>query len=388
VRYANDLEKLKKLLGSLFIEHRYRDAPWQISADGLSTLRKLSPWRSVEQLINSYFHSEAVRTALTFQVYYLGAPPSACPAVYGMIPYFEVTKGVWYVRGGLGTITKALARILLDSGGKIETGREVERVLVSDARVRGVKLRDGEVLRAGCVISNAEAVYTLGELLPADTLGPVTRRRAARCRPSCAPHLTLLGVETQRVALHNHHTFFMPRDMAAVARNLFELGQMPPEFCCYACHPSLSDPTLAPAGRGSLYVLTPAPQATRSVWRSRGEELRRYALDGLAGRGVLDLDRSVDPRIVLDPPYYEAEFNQPGGMGFGMRPAATQLGPLRLGPRVAGVRGLYLTGASTNPGGGVPLVLSSGRSAARAALADIARTRRRPLETFPRRRTP
>src|SRR6185312_3584197 len=119
---------------------------------------------------------------------------------------------------------------------------------------------------------------------------------------------------------------------------LFESRQMPPEFCCYACYPSVTDPTLAPAGRGSLYVLTPAPQAERSAWLSKRVTLARYAVDGLTSRGVSGLDGNVHPHIVLDPPYYEAEFNQLGGMGFGVRPSLAQLGPLRLGPRVAGVR--------------------------------------------------
>jgi phytoene desaturase len=372
LRYASDLEKLKTLLKSLFIEHRYRDAPRQIGWSSIGVLRRISPWRSVEQLMGSYFHSEAIRAALSFQVYYLGAPPSACPAVYGMIPYFEVTKGVWYVRGGLSRITEALARIFTESGGRIDLGREVDQILLSGSRVRGVRTMDGDVIEAANVISNAEAAYTLGDLLPRGSLRSLTRRRVARCRPSCAPHLTLMGVDAQAIDLQSHHTFFMPKDMTAVARNLFELQRMPPEFCCYACYPSLSDSTLAPAGRGSLYVLTPAPQAGSAEWSSKRELLSRYA-DGLARRGVGGLNRDVHPHIVLDPPYYADEFNQPSGMGFGVRPSAGQLGPLRLGPRVAGIRGLYLTGASTNPGGGIPLVLSSGSSAAAAVIADVER---------------
>jgi phytoene desaturase len=371
LKYAADLEKLKKLLKRLFIEHRYRTALRGLSWDAASALRQLSPWRSVEQLMRSYFHSEAIRTALSFQVYYLGVSPSACPAVYGMIPYFEVTKGVWYVRGGLSRISEALLRIFVEEGGRVELGREVQQIVTVGRTVRGVRLCDGEMLEATRVVSNAEAGYTLSQLVPRGALGRLTRRRLARWRPSCAPLLTLMGVDAARMSLRHHHTFFMPNDMAAVSRSLFELHRMPPEFCCYACYPSLTDSTVAPPGRGSLYVLTPAPHMPEAEWLSKRRALERYALDGLVARGVSGLGEETGPHDVLDPVYYEHEFNQPHGMGFGARPSPGQIGPLRLGPRVAGITGLYLTGASTNPGGGVPLVLASGRAAAAAVIADV-----------------
>jgi phytoene desaturase len=371
LRYASDLEKLKSLLKRVFIEHRYRAAVRGLSWDVAGALRQLSPWRSVEQLMRGYFHSEAVRAALSFQVYYLGVPPSACPAVYGMIPYFEVTKGVWYVQGGLGRISEALMRVFVEEGGQVAVGREVEQIVTSGRTVRGVRLRGGDIIEATRVISNAEATYTLDHLLPPSALGRLTRQRLARCRPSCAPLVTLLSVDASRMGLRHHHTFFMPKDMAAVARNLFDLHRLPPEFCCYACYPSLTDTTVAPAGRGALYALTPAPHMSRAEWLSKREALKRYTADGLAARGVSGLDRGARPLAVLDPVHYEHEFNQPHGMGFGVRPSPGQIGPLRLGPRVAGVAGLYLTGASTNPGGGIPLVLASGRSAANAVVDDL-----------------
>lgn len=372
-RYARDLSELAKALKRTFIDHNYPAAARCLTWRSAATLRRLTPWRSVEQLMRTYFSSSVVRDALSFQVYYLGAPPSRCPAVYGMIPYFEVTKGVWYVRGGLGQITKALEQVLIEEGGEVHTKREVDQILLAGRRVRGVRFLDGDELRASRVISNAEAVLTLDRLVPQRALGHFTRGRVTRCRPSCALLVTLIGVDTRKVNLRHHHTFYMPTDMAAVSRDLFELHQLPSEFCCYACFASLSDATLAPRGRGSLYVLTPAPCIGQKAWQSEREQLRRHAVDGLLSRGVKGLAHDDSPQVTLDPLYYEQEFSQPYGAGFGTRPSLSQIGPLRLGPRVAGISGLYLAGASTNPGAGIPLVLASGRSAAEAVSADIRR---------------
>ena len=143
---------------------------------------------------------------------------------------------------------------------------------------------------------------------------------------------------------------------------------MPDELAAYLCCPTRTDPSMAPAGRESLYVLVPAPRRLAAgSWEERAEEIADGLLDKLEERGVRGLREQIVERRLLTPPVYESTFNLPDGMTFGLQPRLSQMGPLRPKVRSPYLRGLFLAGASVHPGAGIPLVLSSGRKAGEAA---------------------
>lgn len=375
-RYIADMEGHKRTLKSLLIDRAVTPQAL-MQPRALDLLRTFNPARSVQDLAGRYFQTPHIRTAMTFQTLYWGTSPSRCPAPYAMVPFFETAQGVWYVRGGINAISEAIASIYTGLGGVIRCGDPVDRVTVKHGRVHGVVLAGGETLAADRVISNADALYTYRDLIAPSALPAWFRARLRRVSPSLAAQVSLIGLRAPD-ALPNlpHHTFTMPVDLEDLTREMAGGGIDPAARSAYICVPTKTDTSVAPPGRTAIYALALAPRGTSEVTR---RDSRRRAVDGVLGelerRGVLTGGITVDYEHVFQPEDFAADFNQPHGMGFGIQPTLRQIGPLRFGNRSSMVDGLYLAGASANPGGGIPLVVASGRAAARAVLHD--RDRRR-----------
>lgn len=382
-RYMADMERVKRKLKGFFIDKGESGLPGYLHPDTLRLFRRLSPWTTVDDLIDTYFQDQRLRDAFRFQTLYFGVSPATCPALYGMVPYFEISQGVWYARGGLNSIADALARIFTESGGTIETSTPVERILVTDGRVRGVRLEDGREIRASHIISNADAVYTYQTLLPQGAVPRRARQRVDRLKLSCSAIVALYGVDQGSVDGLLHHNFFLPTDFSAVCCHVFERLQMPPEMWAYLCCPSQTDDSVAPADRSALYVLVLVPNERGAGPRPESPaEASEYVLANLERRGLAIRD-AVHLERPLTPSFY-SRFNAPAGMVLGIQPTRLQIGPLRPGVRSPHVEGLYLTGASANPGAGVPLVIASGRKAARSLLKSLDGGHRRRFRRQPR----
>lgn len=364
-RYMRDMDESKRALKRLMIDRDVR------ATDALRLFRAFNPLRSVASLAQRYFHTREVRTAFTFQVLYWGVPPSRCPAVFGMIPFFEISKGVWHVRGGLHSISAALTRILAKNGGSIRLGTPVERIEVSAGKAKAVCLQDGERIEATAVLSGADALYTYRDLIPDRSLSALARARLARVSPSASARVALLGLKgpTPLEGIP-HHTFLMPSDIDGLCRRIFEQHLPPPDSYAYLCTPTKTDASMAPPGRTALYALALVPRRLRGALEEHRDGVVERLLTELRRRGLTNDSTELDLVRVMLPSDFERDFNQPAG-AFGMRSTLRQIGPLRFGTRSRGVARLYLAGASANPGAGLPLVTASGRAAAEAVLEDL-----------------
>lgn len=367
-RYVVDMERHKRTLKRLLID-RAATPTALLHPRVLDLLRTFNPARSVADLAGRYFRTPHVRTAMTFQTLYWGTAPSRCPAPYAMVPYFETAQGVWHVRGGINAISAAIAEIYVRLGGEIRCGERVERIAIRDRRVRGVTLAGGETLTADRVVSNADALYTYRELVDRRALPAWFRARLRRIRPSLAAEVTVLGLRAPD-ALPGlpHHTFTMPVHVEQLTREMAGRDDADGGRSAYICVPTKTDPTVAPDGATAVYALALRPRG--AVHGGRPRRTADDVLDELRHRGALADDIAVDAVHTFGPGDFATEFNQPDGMGFGIEPTLGQSGPMRFGNRSRVIDGLYLAGASANPGGGIPLVVASGRAAARAVLRD------------------
>jgi len=376
-RYVADVDAVRSSLRRLLMEHDSAALALR-PYDALRVLGRLRPHRSVASLMHGYFASDEVRKAMTFQTLYFGASPEHVSALHAMVPYFEVTRGVWHVEGGMHEISRTLTETFLAAGGELRTEAEVARIVVHGRRAAGVELIDGERLDADAVLAAANTVHACLDLLPPQALPARARRQVARLTRSCSAQLTLLGVDAADLAPDLvHHTFILPGDFARHCHDLFDRGRMSTQTSIYVSVPSVGDPAVAPPGRAAVYALVLAPHAASAEpWAERRDELGERVVADLRAHGILRGERPAHVREVLVPSDLAARFNQPGGMGFGIAPTFRQTGPLRPGARSRHVAALYFAGASTNPGCGVPMVLTSGRSAADAIAADLDRAPR------------
>lgn len=281
---------------------------------------------------------------------YSGSSPYRAPATLACIPAVEARRGVWYPAGGMVALRDALVRVAERTGVELLAGCEVERIETSTDRVRGVVTTDGTRHRAEVVVANVDAEHLYGDLLP-DRRALTRTRRAGR---SLSAFVVLAGVRGTTPG-QAHHTVWFPADQSREFRQLIDEGELADHPTIYACVPSVSDPTPAPPGHESWFLLVNAPAGAavdRAAYQARLFEL-------LAGYGT-DLRDRVCFTETITPADLADRYRAPGGAIYGTASngrRAAFLRPANRGPR----RGLYLVGGSSHPGGGLPLVAISGR---------------------------
>lgn len=344
-----------------FVERNFRHA---LEFASLPNLRHLLATRALRPLwedIGRHFRDERLRIAFSFQTMYLGMSPMEAPAIYSLLPYTELVEGIWYPRGGMYSVVEALARRVGELGGRIVTGCEVERILTRNGRAEGVALATGERVHADAVVVNADLLYAYDRLLPREARGPVARLRHRRLRLGSSAFMLYLGIDRRYPRLR-HHNVVLAQDVRANFDSIFHRRALPEEPSCYVNAPAAIDPSVAPAGGDALYVLVPVPHLGTVDWAAEAARFRDRVLGVLERRlGLTDLRERIVFERTFTPEDWRAAYRVHRGATFGISHDMMQVGYLRPANRARRVRGLYFVGASTAPGGGVPMVTLGAR---------------------------
>jgi phytoene desaturase len=260
-----------------------------------------------------------------------------------------------------------MARVAGELGVRVHHGRPVSRIVTEGARAVGVALPSGGVAKADAVVANAEWGYTQRTLLPRG-------ERVAGRDWGCSGVLFLWAV--RRRVEGPHHTFLLAGDFERNLADIFDRRCLPSTPSIYLSRPTATDPDAAPAGVELLYVLVPAPTLASGVdWKAELPGLRARVLERLATIGLDGLERDILAEGTLTPETFAQRYNLTEGSAFGLAATLFQSGPFRPAIRSRRWAGLYHAGASSHPGGGVPIVTLAGRLAAEAACQDFARRR-------------
>jgi phytoene desaturase len=355
-------ERVSQRTRAGIVERRFDGLGDLAKPDVLLSLLRARPLSSVADQVAAHFRSPKLRQAFSFQTLYLGTPPDRTPAAYVMIPFVEAALGVWYPQGGIHQIALALARLARELGVDIRLDTPVSKILTQGPRATGVLLRDSLVQPADVIVANAEWGYTQRELL--DRGEPVAGREYG-----CSGVLFLAAVRGPVAG--PHHTFVLSSDFAGNLTDIFERRCLPENPSIYLSRPTATDPTLAPAGTELLYILVPCPTLDSGVdWKAELPLFRKKVFDRLSRVGLDNLDSRVLAETVLTPETFGARYNLTAGSAFGLAATLLQSGPFRPTIRSRRYDNLYHVGASSHPGGGVPIVMLSGRMAAEAVEED------------------
>jgi phytoene desaturase len=322
---------------------------------------RLKSYRSVYSLVASCVQDPRLRMILSFHPLLVGGNPLTVTSVYSLISYLERQWGVHSAMGGTGSLVTGLAGLIAGQGNRIRCGAEVAEILVKDRRACGVRLADGEEIAADIVVSNADVAWTYSRLLPS-----VRRRwwpdwRIARSRYSNGLFLWYFGTDRQYPDV-KHHTIMMGPRYRGLMQDIFKRKILAKDFSLYLHRPTATDPSLAPAGCDTFYALVPIPNLDASTdWQTQAEPFRAAVCDYLSASLLPDLGSRVVTSKVLTPLDFKHRLLAYKGAGFSLEPALSQSAWLRPHNRSEEVRHLYLVGAGTHPGAGIPGVLSSAR---------------------------
>ncbi len=326
--------------------------------------------RSVYGAVSHYVRDERLRQALSFHALLIGGNPFETSAIYTLIPFLERKWGVFFPRGGTGALVRGLAELYVRLGGELRLSTPVSRV-----EVRG---REHVVTTAGgsepfdAVVSNADLQHTYGRLYAGLPAADKRCKTLERMHWSMSLFVIYFGTRRKYPGRAHHTILFGPR-YREMLREIFHGPALPPDFSLYLHQPTVTDPSLAPPGGESFYVLAPVPHlgSADTDWTREAEPYADRVLAALETE-LPDLRREIVVKRIFTPLDFRDQLNAFQGSAFSVAPRLSQSAYFRPHNRDPEIPGLYIVGAGTHPGAGVPGVINSGKATARLVIADFA----------------
>ena len=305
-----------------------------------------------------------LRFALSFHPLFIGGDPFHVTSMYSLVSHLEAAFGVHYAMGGVQAIAEAMARVIEEQGGRVVLGTEVDEVIVARGRAAGVKLTDGKILPGAIVISNADAGHTYDRLLRKKPRRRWTPARLRRARWSMGLYVWYFGTRgtaTKWPEVGHHNILVGPRYREHV-KDIFIRGRLSEDMSLYVHRPSVTDPSVAPDGGDTFYALSPVPHLGHDNgvdWAQEAEPYRQRMLKMLEERLLPGLSEQVTESLVFTPETFRDRYLSPHGAGFSIEPRILQSAWFRPHNLSEELPGLYLVGAGTHPGAGLPGVIGT-----------------------------
>ena len=334
---------------------------WTDMAKIAPEMIRLSSYRSVHSLVSTFFRDARLRIVFSFHPLLIGGNPFTASSIYCLIAFLERRWGVHFAMGGTGKLVDGLVKLIEGQGGSVNCNREVSEILVKNGAARGVKLASGETIAADIVVSNADSAWTYRHLLPPSARARWTNRRIERARYSMSLFVWYFGTRRQYPDVP-HHTILLGPRYKELLTDIFERKVLADDFSLYLHRPTATDPSLAPDGCDAFYVLSPVPHLQSGTdWSITAEKYRRAIARGLGNTVLPDLENQIVTSRMLTPQDFQDRLSSFRGAAFGLEPVLTQSAWFRPHNRSEDIDRLYLVGAGTHPGAGLPGVLSSAR---------------------------
>ncbi len=321
----------------------------------------LRNYETVWQMVSRHLVSDKLRRAFSIQPLLVGGNPFDTTSIYGLIHFLERAHGVHFAMGGTGAVTRALGDLMQRQGVEVRLGATVERICIEQGVARGVELADGTVLEADIVVSDADAAHLYRDLVPRAEQALATRVKLSQAHYSMGLFVMYFGT-TRTYPDVAHHTIWMGERYRELLEDIFHRQKLAEDFSLYVHRPTATDPSFAPAGQDSFYVLCPVPNLQAGIdWATEGPRLRDRIVDALERTMLPGLKAAITADFYKTPEDFRDEYRSVHGAGFSVAPIFRQSAWFRFHNKSESVRNLYLVGAGTHPGAGVPGVLCSAK---------------------------
>jgi phytoene desaturase len=334
---------------------------WRDMARIAPAMLKLRSYRTIHGLVAQHVRDPRLRIALSFHPLFVGGNPFEVTSIYGLIAHLERAHGVHFAMGGTGALVDGLVRLIESQGNAVRCDSDVEAITTAGRRATGVRLASGEAIAADIVVSNADTAWTYRKLVPASLRRRWTDARLDRARYSMGLFVWYFGTRGRYEDVP-HHTILLGPRYRGLLDDIFRRKVLAEDFSLYLHRPTATDRSLAPDGCDAFYVLSPVPHLGSGIDWSREAEPYRKRIEAALERTLLPgLAARIATSRVTTPLDFRDRYLAWQGAAFGMEPVLTQSAYFRPHNASEDVEGLYLVGAGTHPGAGVPGVLSSAR---------------------------
>jgi phytoene desaturase len=332
----------------------------------LPQMVRLRSDRSVYSFVSRYIKDEALRRVFSFQPLLVGGNPFHTTSIYSLIQHLERKDGVLFAMGGTKALVAALVHLMEEEGIHLRLNCRVAQVAINNGRAEGVLLQDGQRIAADVVIANADAPALYKRLVAPEWRKKWTDARIRTRKFSMGLLVIYIGVRRQYPELA-HHSILLGKSYRELLTRIFDERLLPDDLSLYLHAPTRTDPSLAPEGCESLYALVPVPNlepvAGRAAidWEAAGALLREQTLDLLEATVCPGLREHLQVCFHVTPEHFKDKLQTEHGTGFSIQPTLLQSASFRFHNRSEDVEGLYLVGAGTHPGAGLPGVLCSAK---------------------------
>lgn len=360
LNYMNESYRSYELSMKNIINRNYFNLFQFFNPRQIYLLNKMKAFGNHYRRTGRFFSSEKLRIAFSFQNIYVGQNPLKASAIFSMLPFLELTDGVWFPKGGMNEITNSLVKIAGSNNVTFHYKSPVSKIRVRNGKAEGIELVDGRFIGAEIIIANSDLPYVYNDLLPDGR----TAQRIRRLQYTCSAFVFHWGMDTLIPDLEQHNVFVSP-DYGKNIKAVFDDLVVPAEPSFYLHSPARYDSSAAPAGQDSITVIIPVGHMNNKKdidWESLKDQVKESVLHRLAKEGFHDFEDHIKFESCYTPSSWKSAFNLTHGAIFGsLNHNIYQMGWFRPHNRHKKYRNLFFVGGSTHPGNGVPMCLISAR---------------------------
>jgi phytoene desaturase len=332
---------------------------------------RMKGWRSLHGMVATHIQHPKLRQALSLQALLIGGNPFSVTCVFSLINALERRFGVHWAMGGTGALVNGLVDLIEDMGGSLRTGAEVSRIDVNQGRATGVTLASGETIPADIVVCNADTAWTYKNLIDPKHRTVWTNAKVEKGKYSMSLFVWYFGTNKRFEDVPHHMMLLGPR-YKALLTDIFKKHHLPEDFSLYLHRPTATEPAMAPAGCDTFYVLAPVPNLKSGTdWTEHAEPYRAAIAKALEETVLPNLGEHLTVSLMTTPQDFQDKLLSFQGAAFGLEPLLLQSAWFRPHNLSEDIQNLFMVGASTHPGAGIPGVLMSAK-ALDTVLPDVA----------------
>ncbi len=325
------------------------------------TLVKLKCYKTVWQLVSTYLKNEKLRQAFSIQPLLLGGNPFDTTCIYSLIHFLERKWGIYFPIGGTGALVQAFKKLMTEEGIKITTNSTIEKIIVKNKKTKGVIIDSGRKISADIIVSNADPMHMYSSMISTGDQSITARVKQRLSKVSMGLYVLYFGTRRTYSDVA-HHTIWMGARYKELLKDIFDRKILADDFSLYLHRPTATDPSFAPEGCDSFYVLCPVPNLLGSVdWEIEGPLLQKRIVSALGNTILPGLTSTICSTFFMTPVDFKENYLTAFGSGFSIAPTFKQSAWFRFHNKAEGPKNLFLVGAGTHPGAGLPGVISSAK---------------------------
>ncbi len=326
----------------------------------LPSLIKFRADLSVYQFVSRYLKNEKLRRAFSIQPLLVGGNPFTTTSIYSLIHYLERKHGVYFAMGGTGKLVSALGMLMQEVGIKINLNKSIEKIKVQDNKIVEIYDQDGRKASADVYVSNIDPMHLYSNLI--DIKENFTLKvKTSLAKYSMGLFVLFFGTKKKYNDI-KHHTILFGEEYKELLEKIFKSYKLPKDLSIYIHRPTATDQTFAPKGCDSFYALVPVPNLASNIdWKKEGDSFKKHVIDVLEKKILKDLKKNIVEDFYMTPLDFNKNYQSFLGTGFSIAPYFTQSAWFRFHNKSEIIKNLFLVGAGTHPGAGLPGVILSAR---------------------------